>query len=51
MPNTPHNLHAFSFLMAAFDLRDLFPGTRRRSASEPAPHWIDFLHPASKTKN
>lgn len=50
MPNTPHSLHAFGFLMAAFDLRGLFPGTRRNSASDPAPHWIDYLHQSDATR-
>lgn len=50
MSNTPHSLHAFGFLMTAFDLRGLFPGTRRTGETDPAPHWIDFLHPTSATK-
>lgn len=48
MPHAAHNLHAFSFLMTALDLRGLFPGTRTRKASEPVPHWIDFLHPTPR---
>ncbi len=50
MTNAAHNLHAFGFLMTAFDLRDLFAGTRRTKASEPVPHWIDFLHPSTAAR-
>ena len=50
MPNAAQNLHAFAFLMTAFDLRGLFAGTRQRTASEPVPHWIDFLHPTTGRK-
>lgn len=48
MPHAAQNLHAFAFLMTAFDLRGIFPAARERKASEPVPHWIDFLHPTPR---
>ena len=48
MPLAAHNLHAFAFLMNAFDLRGLFVRSKSdKAGAEPVPHWIDYLHPAS----